>query len=100
MSPDCCRSEAWGAAVRTVVCAAALLRMGKELPETFWASLKTNKLLLLHPADRLLCLSVVKSKVSLKSDKNNGHFTGRPKYIYGAKGKVIPLQARCGPEGG
>jgi len=34
----------------------ALLRMGKELPETSWANLKINKLLLLHLVGHLLYL--------------------------------------------
>jgi len=46
--------------------------------------------------------SVENILVSLKPDKNNGYFTSKSMHIYDSKGKgkVIPLQARCGPEGG
>ena len=45
----------------------ALLRMGKELPETFLANLKTNKLLLLHLVGHLRYLCM-RCKVKFTSD--------------------------------
>ena len=84
MFPNCCRSEAWIAAVwrvlldthivraaeiqasdrqqsgniipRAVIHSLALLKMDKELPETCWTNLKINKLLLLHLVGPLLYL--------------------------------------------
>ena len=41
---------------RAVIHSLALLRMGKELPETCWANLKINELLLLHLVGHLLYL--------------------------------------------
>ena len=33
-------------------------------------------------------------------NQNTGVYKGSIEYIYMCKGKVFPLQARCGPEGG
>jgi hypothetical protein len=41
-------------------------------------------------------------KDSFQVDKNNDNLKRQATYIYDktSKGKVTPLQARCGPEGG